>query len=380
MAQFGFKTESTAGTTVTVDKFATFLDESFDIVAPSVESDAHRAGKIVRHRDESNGGNIEVSGGVSYEMADAGTAVLFTHKMGDVDTSSLGGGLYSHVFTPAYTAGLAATLQLGVNTDPSSAQPKTISGAVVSSWEIAGEEGAFLTCSDEWIGMRGEVGSRTLTGCETTDTSTSIVVTGGLQSDIGKTVTMTGVPTGTYVVSVGSDGLSMVLSAAATATATGLSAVVGKALASASYPSGLHYYKFHSATLSIAGTAVPMKSFTLAGDNQIEADYYGGSRWSKIPKPNGNLRDYTGSVNLEYATNDQYDRYLAGAPFDLDIVATCGTSSLTFNAEVRYDESLTPMQSGRSRTMQEAPFHCLGNATDASALTITQVTTEASAA
>lgn len=379
MVQFGFKTESTAGTTVTVDKFATFLDEDFDIVAPSVESDAHRAGRLVRHRSESNGGNIEVAGSVNYELADAGSAVLLKHNMGAVSTSSLGGGLYQHIYTPAYTAGLAATLQFGVNTDPSTAQPKTISGAVCSTWEIDGEEGAFLTKSDSWIGMRGEVGSRTITGVETTDTSATIVCTGGLESDIGKTITVTGV-TGAYIVDVADDGLSMLLSVAATATATGLSAVVGKALASASYPSGLHYYKLHHATLSIAGSAVPMKSFTIAGDNQIDADYYAGSRWSRIPKPNGSLRDYTGSVNLEYASNTQYDRYIAGEVFDIDIVATLGTSSITINCEGRYDATLTPQQSGRDRVMQEVPFHCLGNSTDAAAITITQVTTEASAA
>ena len=380
MAQFGFKTETSAGTTVTVDKFSTFLEEDFDLSAPAVESDAHRAGRIVRHRDESNGGNIEVGGSVSYELATAGQAVLWKHKMGAVNTSSLGGGLYSHVYTPSYTAGLAATLQFGVNTDPVTAQPKTISGAVASTWEVAGEEGAFLTCSDEWVGMRAEVGTRTLSGGATTDESATLTATGLLASDIGKSVSGTGIPDGTYITDVADDLATATMSAAATADGSGLSIVVGKPLASPSYASGAHYYKLHMARLSIGGSDVPMKSFTIAGDNKVEADFYAGSRWSRIAKPTGDLRDYTGSVNLEYASNDQYDRYLAGEVFDIDIVAAYGSSSITFNLEGRYDESLVPMQSGRGRTMQEAPFHCLGNASDASGITVTVVTTEASAA
>lgn len=376
-AQLGFKTETTDGTVVTPDLFLPFTEESLDRMQPAVESDGIRANRLVRDDEESNGGNIEVGGSTSFDLPVKGASSLFLSMLGAVNTT--GSGPYTHAFTPS-DALPSKTLQVGVPDGSGTVQPKTVAGAKCASWEVAGEEGAFLTCDIEWIGQRLTIGSRTLTDVATTNGDATISsATGFTQADLGKDVSGTGIPSGAYLLSIASDGASAEMSANATADGTGVSVVVGKALASASYPSSLSYYKMHHATLTIGGSAVPIKGFTVAGDNKLERRFFGGSRWSSEPTGTGELRDYTGTVNLEYASNTQVDRYFTGEPFALVIAATSGTNSLTFTMNGRYDEGLVPMVGGRGRIMQDAPFHCLGSS-DSAAITVTMVNGDSSAA
>lgn len=379
MTQFGFKTEATAGVTVTPDKFLPILDgESLDRTDPILESEGLWAGALVRRMEATNGGLIEVGGSTPFELSTIGATTFFKHMLGAVNTS--GSGTYTHVFTPASLAGLAATLQVGVNMD-GTVIPKTVSGAKVASWAIAGEEGAFLTLGLDWIAQRLQVGTRTVAdGVTNTDTTLASALADFTVADIGKDVSGTGITSGTYITAVASDGSSATLSAATTATATGVTVAIGKALASASYPSGIAYYKMHHATLDIDGSNVPIKGFEITGDNALVRNYRGGSRFSSEIKVDGDTeRTYGGTLNLEYLSNAQVDRYFNGAPFDLEIVATHGADSVTIAGYGRYDASLTPMGS-RGRVMTDAPFRFFADTTDASALTITVVNTDSSAA
>ena len=375
-AQLGFKTETTAGTTVTPDLFIPFTSESLDRSQPALESDGIRTGRLVRDDEESNGGLISVTGSTSGDLPVKGVTSLFKSMIGAVNTT--GSDPYAHAFTPSDTL-VSKTLQVGVPDGSGTVHPKTVAGAKCASWEIAGAEGAFVTWNCDWIAQRLTVGSRSLTDVATTDTSTTISsVTGFTEADLGKDVSGSGIPSGAYITAVPSS-TTATISAAATATATGVTVVVGKALASASYPSSLSYYKMHHATLTIGGTAVPLKGFTLAGDNKLEARYLGGSRWSSEPTGTGELRDYTGTVNLEYASNTQLDRYFAGDNFALVITLTSGTSSVVFSLNARYDEGMVPMVGGRGRLMQDAPFHVLGSS-DSTAFTSTVTNADSSAA
>jgi len=149
-------------------------------------------------------------------------------------------------------------------------------------------------------------------------------------ADVGRDVSGTGIPAGTYLIGVADDGSSATMSANASADGTGLTVVIGKALASATYPSGIAYYKMHHATLKIDNTSVPIKGFEVTGDNALVRNYRGGSRFSSEIKTDGDTeRTYGGTLNLEYLNNAQVDRYFAGAPFDLEIVATHGADSVT---------------------------------------------------
>jgi len=379
MTQFGFKTETTAGVTVTPDLFLPILDgESLDRTDPILESEAMRAGALVKRMESTNGGLIEVGGSTPFELSTIGATTLFRHIMGGKSTT--GAGPYTHVYTPDTLMSLAATLQVGVNMG-GTVVPKTVSGAKVSSWAIGGEEGAFLTLGLDWIGQRLQVGTRSVSDGVTTDTDATVTSASAAftEADVGKDISGTGITAGTYIASVNS-ATSVELSAVATATGTSIAFVIGKALATASYPSGIAYYKMHHATLSIAGSSVPVKGFEVTGDNALTRNYRGGSRFSSEIRPDGDTeRTYGGTLNLEYLDNTQVDKYYAGTPFALSIVATHGTSSVTIAGYGRYDASLTPMGT-RSRVLTDAPFRLFGNTTDASALTITVVNADASAA
>lgn len=381
MTQFGFKTETTVGTTVTPDLFLPILDgESLDRTDPIMESEGLRAGALVKRMGATNGGLNEVGGSTPFELSVIGATTLFKHMLGAVNTS--GSDPYTHVFTPASLMSLAATLQVGVNMN-GTVVPKTVSGAKVGSWAIGGEEGAFLTLGLDWLAQRLQVGSRSVTdGVTSTNTTLGSAAADFTDADIGKDVSGAGIAAGSQITAVASDGSSATLSAATTATATGVTVVIGKALGTASYPSGLSYYKMHHATLTIDSVAVPIKGFEVTGDNALIRDYNGGSRFSSEIRPDGDTeRTYGGTLNLAYLNNTQVDRYYAGEPFDLEIVATDphGGGSVTIAGYGRYDASLTPMGT-RSRVMTDAPFRLFGNTTDASALTITVVNSDASAA
>lgn len=379
MTQIGFKTETTAGVTVTPDKFLPILDgESLDRTDPIMESEAMWAGRKVRPMEATNGGLIEVGGSTPFELSTVGATSLFRHMFGGKSTT--GSGTYTHVFTPATLAGLSATLQVGVNMD-GTVIPKTVSGAKVAKWAIGGEEGAFLTLGIDWLAQRLQVGSRSVSDGVTTNLSATLgsAAADFTAADIGKDVSGTGIATGAYITDVADDGSSATMSAAASADGTGLTVVIGKALASASYPSGIAYYKMHHATLKIDNVSVPLKGFEVTGDNALVRNYRGGSRFSSEIKEDGDTeRTYGGTLNLEYLTNAQVDRYFAGAPFDLEIVATHGADSVTIAGYGRYDASLTPMAT-RSRVMTDAPFRLFGDTTDASGLTVTVVNSDSSA-
>lgn len=161
MTQFGFKTETTVGTTVTPDLFLPILDgESLDRTDPIMESEGLRAGALVKRMGATNGGLNEVGGSTPFELSVIGATTLFKHMLGAVNTS--GSDPYTHVFTPASLMSLAATLQVGVNMN-GTVVPKTVSGAKVGSWAIGGEEGAFLTLGLDWLAQRLQVGSRSVT-------------------------------------------------------------------------------------------------------------------------------------------------------------------------------------------------------------------------
>ncbi len=68
--------------------------------------------------------------------------------------------------------------------------------------------------------------SRSDSGCATTTSSTTVVDTSAVSGDVGKGISNTNLPTGTYITAV-SAGVGFTVSAAATGTASGLTFVVG---------------------------------------------------------------------------------------------------------------------------------------------------------
>lgn len=364
----GFADEVTPGLAVTPALHLPVLEETIERTDNPLESDAIWANRRIRDEDASNGGNIEVAGSVNLELSNRGDTKLFKHIFGAAPSTS-GAGPYAHTFTLGDSSGLTASIQAGVPGVNGTVYPKTSTGCKLSSAEIAGDVGEIVTLGTEWVGMRQTIGSRTVAdGVLNTTTTVTSANANFTEADRYKPISGTGIPDGAYISSIVSES-TILLSAAATATATGVSIVIGKALASVTYPADRYPYKMVHAYLTIGGTAYDMTSFSLGIDNQIEARYFAGDACSKEPMSNGNLAEVGGTIGTEFGGLDLYDRYLSHEKFALVIGLSNGADSLVVTTNSRFTPGGSPNISGRGRVMQDIPFSCLGAGTDASGIT-----------
>ena len=372
--QIGFADESTPGLAVTPTLFLPVLEETIERTDEPLESDAIRANRRLRDEDESNGGNIEVAGSVNLELSNRGDTKVFKHIFGGAPVTT-GSGPYVHTFTLADASGLTATIQAGVPDVSGTVRPKTSTGCKVSSAEIAGDVGEIVTLGTEWVGMRQTIGSRTVTdGVLNTTTTVTSVAANFTEADRYKPISGTGIPVGAYIASVVSES-TILLSAAATATATG----VGRDQRGPRHrhlPGRPVPYKMLHAYLRWAA-AYDMTSFSL-GINQVEGRWFGGdansrSRCQQQPR-RGRRHD-----RHRFGSLDLYDRYLSHEKFALVIGLSNGADSVVFTTNSRFTPGGSPTIAGRGRVMQDIPFTCLGAGTDASGITAVLTNSDATA-
>jgi hypothetical protein len=149
----------------------------------------------------------------------------------------------------------------------------------------------------------------------------------------------------------------------------GKSITTATALATASYPSSIAPMVFTGGSVTIGGSSVSAKGFTLSGDNALDADRrFLGSGQTAEPLEAG-LRTYEGTVDLEFSDLTQYARFTGGTEAALVLALSKGTSTVTITANARFDAN-APAVSGRDGlVMQSVPFKCVGATTDAGAIT-----------
>jgi len=133
------------------------------------------------------------------------------------------------------------------------------------------------------------------------------------------------------------------------------------ALATASYPSGLALLTFTGATLTVAGVAMDVKSFSLEANNGLAEDrYFLGSALRKNPFEAG-MRTFTGKLEPEYESLTAYNRFVNGTEAALVILLQGATISstykyqLTVTANVRFDGD-TPNVGGMGIVQQSLPY------------------------
>lgn len=135
-AQFGFVSETTYGTAVTVNKFLPLVNESVRETIPRIESAGIIAGKRVIHSDQWGRGVSEISGDVGLELMQQGAGTIFRHMFGSVTTSTTG-GVSTHTFSPGDLSGQSMTMQVGKPQVGGVVTPFTYAGVKVASWELA---------------------------------------------------------------------------------------------------------------------------------------------------------------------------------------------------------------------------------------------------
>jgi hypothetical protein len=370
-AQIGWAVETTPGTIVTPTAFNPLVSESLTIDRERLESAGIIASRRVLTSDQWNGGNITVGGDIALELYNRGLGKLFRGMFGTVNTT--GSGPYTHVFTPGDLSDDVLTVQVGLPGTGGTVHPKTLGGCAISSWEIACSAGEIATLGATVAAMNGHVGSRVVTDGVLNETTTLTSATAVFtQGDVGKPISATGIPASTTIASVTS-ATSIVLSAAATATASSVSVTIGTALASASYLSTQKPLKFNHGSLSLFGSTVATcKAATVSANNTLAEDRrFLGNQNRALPIEAG-LREYTGSVDLEFADLTQVNRFAAGTEGALSLAFTSGTDSVTIAANIRYDGE-TPQVGDRSILTQTLPFKCVASGADSTAITVTLV-------
>jgi hypothetical protein len=150
----------------------------------------------------------------------------------------------------------------------------------------------------------------------------------------------------------------------------------GTALASATYPATIKPLHFDHASVSLGGSAVLVKSFTLSGDNAMADDRrFLGTDLIAEPLEAG-LRTYEGSLDIEFTDLTQYARYTAGTEVALSVVFTSGADVVTIAANVRLDGE-TPTVSGTDILEQSVGFKAVASGADSTAVTVTIVNADA---
>lgn len=359
----GFADESTWGIPVAPTVHVPFVSESISQDIDRLESEAIITGQRMLRSQQWSEGDTTAGGDIQMELNDLSKGLLLKHMFGGSSTTG--------PFSPADMGGLGLTVQVGVpDTTDGTVHPKTLAGGKVGTWEVALAESQIATLGLTVVG-RHVIGYRTVADGVTTNTSTTVTsaTAAFVQDDVGKPISGTGIPAGAYLASVES-GTSATLSAAATASGTGVTFTVGVALTSPSYASGIAPMTYRGGTVSLAGSAYKVSEITIDGDNGFGDDrrFIGQSTTDEPLEED--LRDYGGEIQTEYWSDAAYRRFLAGTESALTLLIARGTKSLLFTCNVRYDGT-TPLVDGRQRVGQHLPFKCVGTSSDASGITVT---------
>lgn len=154
----------------------------------------------------------------------------------------------------------------------------------------------------------------------------------------------------------------------------GKSETTATALATASYAT-LVPVTFLNGAVTLGGSAVNVKQFTLSGDNKLDAArrYIGTAT---IAEPlEADQREYAGSLMLEFEGLTQYNRFVNATSAALVLTFTVGSNTLTITTNVRVDGE-TPNVAGTKIIEQPLKVKCHGT-TDAAAITAVLVTSDA---
>lgn len=137
-----FKKETTAGTPVTVDRFAPLVDETMGGGPEIIPGAAVIAGRLMQ--DSTNIGYDKESykGDVQLEVYDHSMGAIFELMLGAVSTT--GAGPYTHTITPGEPLP-SFTLQVGAPSSDATVRTKTYAGTKVESWEMKFEPGKIIT-------------------------------------------------------------------------------------------------------------------------------------------------------------------------------------------------------------------------------------------
>jgi hypothetical protein len=148
--QWGYVSETTVGTLVTVDKF-------LPVTAPEVEQEIERhdsqgirAGRLITAAWKP--GSHTIGGTIETELWNTDIATLFRHMFGAVQVAT-NSSQWNYTYTPADLTGESMTMQVGKPAIDGTVHPYTWGGAKVGSWTLTAEVGSLAMLSLDIVAM-----------------------------------------------------------------------------------------------------------------------------------------------------------------------------------------------------------------------------------
>lgn len=191
--QFGYTSETTVGTAVTVASFLPVNSVKVKQDIERLDSMGIRAGRVVTSSWKP--GKQTISGSVEMELWNADIASLLRHCFGSVSTT--GSNPYYHTFTPGVLTGLSMTMQAGKPDVGGTVRPFTWAGCKVSKWELKATAGELAMMSLDVVGMTETTGTALASASYDSALApftfaNALLSIGGSQVDTVKSVSLTG--------------------------------------------------------------------------------------------------------------------------------------------------------------------------------------------
>lgn len=309
----GWVAESTYGTYVAPTKWAEFNSEKLSLSKKIIANEGLRGGARFGRISRRVVTSREATGSLEFDVSSRGFGVLLTHMLGTTTpaaTQIATTSVYRQIHTPG-EMNRSLTIQVGRPQTDGTVKPFTYLGCKIPSWELGCSVDEFLNLKVD-VDARNEITSQTLAAPTYVTATEEIFHFGQLAANIGGTVS----------------------------TTTGLASVAS----------------------STAITAC--KGFSVKHSTPLATDRYfaGASSLKATPIENG-MRDVTGSITCEFASQAQlYDLMTAETTTALQFRFTgttvVGTGVGAFEIllpAVKFDEA-TPNVDGPDILSNEVSF------------------------
>jgi len=319
----GFGTESAFGLAVAPTRHFEWLDGSgLDYDANPNQGEGLRQGSKFPRSDRRSVGIGRGDGKIKLELASKGLGLPLSYAFGTAVSTLVSGSMYQELFTATTTATTlpSFTAQEGIVDSGGNMTALTFGGCSMKSVDIKQPVGGIATL-DMDIDTRSMHVVRTFTDGATTNTSPILTSAAGAVftlNDVGRSVTGTGIPALTTILSWQS-ATQVTMSANASATGAAVSVTIGLAYTTPTYPGataalytstlptvgaltigGTVTVPTTTALATSSGTVAPgLKGWSLSLDNglDLKRDTVGDRR-----QPITGMRKGQLSLTIEYDT------------------------------------------------------------------------------
>jgi hypothetical protein len=154
-------------------------------------------------------------------------------------------------------------------------------------------------------------------------------------------------------------------------------------LAVAAYPATLTPFVFTHGSLTVGGSAVDVRNFTLTMDNALIIDrhFIRATTPERSKEPlEGGYRQYTGSFEADFESLTAYNRYVGGTQAAMVLTFNAGASAmLVITMNVMFDGETPTISSPDDLVAQTMSYKAVSTTSDAAAITAVLTNADATA-